>query len=119
MRPFLADENVPPSDIRRLREATLDVTAVRDDASGASDPVVLARAVREQRILITSDRDYSELIFHAGHPAPPGVVYFRSKGDDAVDLATWLLDWLAGDNPPLEGWLTVVKRSRVRRRPLP
>lgn len=118
MRRFLADENFPPAGIGLLRSAGHDVAAIREDAASASDPAVLARAVREQRILLTFDRDHGELIFRRSHPAPLGVVYFRLATDDAEAAAVWVLRWLAEEQPPLEGWFTVVS-EKVRRRPLP
>ena len=118
MQRFLADENIPPASVGRLRAAGHDVAAIREDAPGLDDPLVFARAVDEQRILLTSDRDHGELIFLYAHPAPPGVVYFRLASEDQEELATWLLRWLAEEDRPLEGWFTVVRAGKVRRRPL-
>lgn len=116
---FLANENISPTSVRRLREAGHDVAAIREDTPGVPDPAVLARAVQEKRILLTPDRDYGELIYYRHHPAPAGVVYSR-LGDDERDLvAAWLLEWIEDRRPPFEGWFTTVDPTKVRRRPLP
>ncbi len=39
------------------------------------NPEVLARAVDEQRIILTFDRDYGELIYRFRLPPPKGVIY--------------------------------------------
>jgi len=72
MRRFLADENFPGSSIRLLRAASHDVAAIIEDSPGVEDAEVLARAVQEQRIALTFDRDYGELIY--------GRVYLPLRG---------------------------------------
>jgi predicted nuclease of predicted toxin-antitoxin system len=74
---FLANENFPAASVRRLRAAGHDVAAVIETDPGAKDPVVLSLAARERRVLLTFDRDYGELIYRRGLPAPLGVVHLR------------------------------------------
>jgi predicted nuclease of predicted toxin-antitoxin system len=116
---FLADENIAPTSVRRLRWGGHDLAAIREETPGLPDHAVLARAVREQRILLTQDSDYGELIYHRHHPAPVGVVYFR-LGDEQRDLvATFVLALIEDRDAPLDGWYTTVDVKRIRRRPLP
>jgi predicted nuclease of predicted toxin-antitoxin system len=58
---FLANENFPGAAIEALRAAGNDVAWIRVDAPGSSDPEVLARAAREERVLLTFDKDFGEL----------------------------------------------------------
>ena len=53
---LLADENVPLPSIFALRTAGMDVAAATEDAAGASDREVLARAQRENRLSLLSPR---------------------------------------------------------------
>lgn len=60
---FLTNENFPFPSIRMLRIAGHDVASVAEDSPGIADSVVLARAGRERRILLTLDSDYEDLVF--------------------------------------------------------
>lgn len=60
---LLANENIPLATIRKLRELGHDVFAIREQNAGISDHDVLKLAHNEQRILITFDSDYGELIY--------------------------------------------------------
>src|SRR5437764_13197984 len=53
---FLANENFPGAAVQSLAAAGHDVVWVRLASPGASDSEVLARAAREQRILLTFER---------------------------------------------------------------
>lgn len=119
MTHFLANEHFPAASVRLLRRDGHDVAFVAEGPVGASDAENLARAVREQRIILTYDRHYGELIFQQGLPAPPGVVYFRLTQPTADEPATVLRDLLADPSSPLEGYFVTVGRNRIRRRPLP
>jgi hypothetical protein len=48
---FLADENFPLPGVRRLRAAGIDIASVSEGSPGVADSDVLARAVREGRVL--------------------------------------------------------------------
>jgi len=58
---FPANENVPGAAVSAIMAAGHDITWKRTVAPGASDSEVLARAVREQRILLRFDKDVGEL----------------------------------------------------------
>jgi predicted nuclease of predicted toxin-antitoxin system len=60
---FLANENFPLQSVRILRQADLEVASVTEDSPGIEDAEVLARAADEQRVILTFDRDYGELIY--------------------------------------------------------
>lgn len=62
MMRFLADENISRLVVERVRASGFDVTSVAAISPGASDNDVLATASSENRILITEDRDFGELV---------------------------------------------------------
>jgi predicted nuclease of predicted toxin-antitoxin system len=116
---FLANENIPLASVYGLRDAGDDVLAAAESFPGAGDPEVLARAHRESRILLTFDRDYGELIYRRGLPAPLGLVYFRFTPASPLHVAEVLRE--LGEIPRLllEGSYKVVEEDRIRQRPLP
>ena len=78
---ILADENIKEETVYALRTAGHDVAWVKEDSPGTVDPVNLARAVVEERLLITHDDDYDELLFKDRMPASCGVVLFVFSGE--------------------------------------
>jgi predicted nuclease of predicted toxin-antitoxin system len=60
---FLANENFPVVSIKLLRNAGHDVASVIEETPGNKDRGVLKRAHEENRIVLTFDRDYGELIY--------------------------------------------------------
>jgi predicted nuclease of predicted toxin-antitoxin system len=81
--------------------------------------VVLARAVQEDRIILTFDRDYGELIYKRRLPPPLGVVYFRIIPATPDEPAERLLQLLATLGFSLEGKFTILEPGQARQRPLP
>jgi predicted nuclease of predicted toxin-antitoxin system len=60
---FLTDEDVPRSTARVLRDAGFDAVDVRDvGLRGKSDALVFAYAQQEERLLITCDLGFSNII---------------------------------------------------------
>ena len=116
---FLANENFPLASVNRLREAGHDVMAIIQHSPGAKDPEVLAHAVREERIVLTFDRDYGELIYRQGLPVPVGVVYFRYDPLTPEEPAEQLIGLAQLSGLSLGRKFTVVERGQVRQRPLP
>jgi predicted nuclease of predicted toxin-antitoxin system len=58
---FLANENFPGSAVAALKAGGHDVVWVRIAAPGAADREVLTWAAREERVLLTFDKDFGEL----------------------------------------------------------
>jgi predicted nuclease of predicted toxin-antitoxin system len=58
---FLANENFPGTAVKVLQAAGHDIVWVRTAAPGSEDPDVMAWAAREERILLTFDKDFGGL----------------------------------------------------------
>jgi predicted nuclease of predicted toxin-antitoxin system len=116
---LLADENVPLPSIFALRTAGMDVAAATEDAAGASDREVLARAQREGRVLLTFDRDFGEHVFREGASGEPGVIYCRFIPTTPLETAEVLVRLAVETGIAFEGHFTVIDRDQVRRRRLP
>ena len=69
---FLANENFPGRAVTALTAAGHDVVWVRVTAPGMSDPDVLAWAARDERILLTFDKDFGELARASALPSTCG-----------------------------------------------
>lgn len=106
--------------VRALRAAGHDVAAIAaEDESGLPDRAVLERAVSEQRILLTSDRDFGALIYRSRFPASPGLILLRFVPLTSEEPAQLLLPLTGRPEIVFEGRLSVLDRERVRQRPLP
>jgi predicted nuclease of predicted toxin-antitoxin system len=83
---LLADENQHPRVVVRLREAGFEVEYVRETTPGAKDEEILARTDIGHLVLLTYDRDFGDLIFNRGYPAPAAILYTRldRKAPEAV-----------------------------------
>ena len=116
---FLANENFPLPSVRLLRQVGYDVASVTEDSPGIEDTEVLTRAANEQRVILTFDRDYGELIYRLRLPSPTGVIYLRFRPHTPEEPATLLLNLLHIEGLQFEERFTVVERDQIRQRPLP
>jgi predicted nuclease of predicted toxin-antitoxin system len=115
---FLANENVPGEAIDALRAAGHDVAWIRTDAPGISDRTILARAVHEQRIVVTFDKDFGELAWRERLPAECGVVLFRIPMPADSNHGRIIAETLS-NRDDWQGRFSVIEPDRIRMRPLP
>ena len=115
---FLANENVPAAVVDRLRELGHDVAWIRVENPGWPDRKILRRAVTEDRILMTFDKDFGALAFHAGLPASSGIILLRLNASSPEELATRVAAALES-SITWAGCFAVVEDDRIRVRPLP
>lgn len=110
---FLLDESAEFRLAAYLKHLGHDVTAIAHDYPHAlPDPEVLAIARREQRILVTNDRDFGELIFRRRLPHC-GVIFFRLRDQSVETKLAWLQQILRDYADQLDQFLVVTER-RVR-----
>ena len=115
---FLADESCDAGVVRAVHDAGHDVTSVSDTMRGATDRSVLDAALREQRLLLTEDKDFGELVFVAGAPAL-GVLLLRYPPAARSRLARKVVDFLATRGVELVESFVVIGPNRTRIRRLP
>jgi predicted nuclease of predicted toxin-antitoxin system len=111
---FLANENFPSAAVTALEAAGHDVVWARIAAPGMTDSDMLAWA-REERILLTLDKDFGELARGSALPRTCGIILLRTPmpgdvGQRLADLITARDDWA--------GNFSVIEPGRVRMRPL-
>ena len=112
------DENFPYHAAEALRQQGHDVLWVHDAMPGASDDAVIARAGAEQRLLLTQDKDFGQLVFVLGwRHAVLGVVLFRLASPSPAVLARRIVAALE-NGPDFTGQFAVVEETRIRLRAL-
>jgi predicted nuclease of predicted toxin-antitoxin system len=80
---FLVDECTGKRLAKLLEKAGFDVVFVGDWKPSATDDEVLEKAEKDDRILITDDKDFGELIFRLGRPSK-GVILLRLSTTDPM-----------------------------------
>ena len=114
---FLANENFPGTAVAALIASGHDVVWVRNAAPGMSDPDVLAWAIRDERILLTFDKDFGELARASALPSACGVVLFRLPTPNPSDIGP-LLSNLVTSRDDWAGHFSVIEPGRIRMRAL-
>lgn len=110
---FLVDENIGPGIARWLRSEGHDVFSVYDSARGSSDEDIIRMAFNENRILITSDKDFGEKIYREQYPHH-GVILLRLQDERNVIKRATLERLLEVYPDRLVDRFVVVSEKRVR-----
>jgi len=113
---WLLNENFPQPSVLRLRALGWDVAAISEDSPSIDDDVVMERARAEGRWLVTFDRDYGELVFKRGLPAPGVIVLLRVTSYLPEEPADWLMQ-LHDAQQFQERYFHIFDGHAVRRRP--
>jgi predicted nuclease of predicted toxin-antitoxin system len=115
---FFADENIGRAMVRWIRADGKDVLYAAEAHPGESDVRWLSRAEVESRIILTSDKDFGDLIFRDALNSH-GVVLLRLSELSVADaLARLQQVWSVIEANP-SGKFIVVTARKTRVRPLP
>jgi predicted nuclease of predicted toxin-antitoxin system len=113
---FKLDENFAQSAKEFLARLGQDASTVREEGlSGASDAAILGAAVREERILVTMDLDFADVLLR-----PPkesrGIAVLRSPGRVSQAILRSMLAALvqALERGEISGRLWIVEPGRIR-----
>ena len=104
------------ADSRPLRSALADlghdVLSARQRLPHASDEALLTLASDENRVLITEDKDFGELVFLRGLPHPSIVRLVEMTPMERADAMRFLIEHHA--DAMRDGAIIVVTENRVR-----
>lgn len=115
---FLADECCDADLVTALRRDEYDVMYVVESMRGASDTEVLRRARTEERIVLTEDKDFGELVYRLHRPVP-GIILLRFDPADRPLKIPRLRSLLERHSNQLHGTFVVLDPERARIRSLP
>lgn len=117
---LLVDEALQDAVAHRLADAGHDVTHIRLlGLAGHTDDEVMALALAEDRVLVTTDTDFGTILALTG-AAGPSVMLLRGLGDSASERVAVILDVLPRVADELsEGAVVVIEQDRYRIRYLP
>jgi predicted nuclease of predicted toxin-antitoxin system len=110
---FVADESCDFAVVRALRSADYDVVAVAEISPRIGDDEVLRLARDGQRVLLTEDKDFGELVYTRGLESC-GVILFRFPAGRREAMARAAVDAVNKMHDRLASRFIVVQPGRIR-----
>lgn len=114
---FMVDESTGAAVVQYLRDAGHDVLAVAEEMPRADDADVLAQALKEDRVLLTNDKDFGDLVFLSGQPHG-GILLLRLGDESAANRVRVVETVLEQHAARLTRSFTVATERHVRIRPI-
>ena len=110
---FLADESCDFAVVRALRSAGYDVFAVSEVMTRSDDRDLIDQAHRDQRILLTEDKDFGWLVF-VSRADSAGVILIRFPGHARQTMAQSVARLVQEQGEQLVGAFVVVQPGHIR-----
>jgi len=110
---LLIDVSAGQSVVDALRGMGHDVVFVRDHSPQMPDDDILTWAVREQRLVVTMDKDFGELVYRSGL-AHFGVLLLRLEAARNAEKITVVTDLFTRYGDQLPGRFSVYQDGRLR-----
>jgi predicted nuclease of predicted toxin-antitoxin system len=110
---FLADESCDFIVVRALRAKGYDVVAVSETTRRSVDSELIEQAHRENRILLTEDKDFGWLVF-ASHSVSAGVILIRFPGNARKKLGSSVVELVEQKGKELKDAFVVMQPGQVR-----
>ena len=118
---LLADMGISMTTVRALREAGEEVVHLQEQGlHKMPDDQILVKAIREQRVVITCDLDFGDLLAASGGSVP-SVVLIRTRNQTPKAVTPRLFQILQTYHSALEAGAVVIVEdggSRLRRLPI-
>ena len=113
---LLANENFPYKSIYYLKEKGFDVLSIGMDNPSILDSEIMKIAMTEERVIVTFDRDYGELIFRHNYKPEKGVIYLRLDNYRPDEPGIIVEEIINNKEIDLTSALTVVSKNGIRQR---
>ncbi|PHI17954.1 hypothetical protein CEQ90_20460 [Lewinellaceae bacterium SD302] len=113
---LLADENFPIASYNYLKGKGYNILhIINEKLDSISDIEVIEFAIKNDRLIITFDSDFGELIYKLGYE-PKGVIYFRWKSFKPTDPGIYLDNLIEKEELDFSGFITVIDNDKIRQR---
>jgi predicted nuclease of predicted toxin-antitoxin system len=109
---FLVDECTGPIVARWLSTQGHEVLSIYDEARGLDDEAILIRACAEDRVIVTNDKDFGDLVFRKQMPHR-GVILLRLTNPNPADQIA-ALDRFLASGTDIAGGFVVVSEASIR-----
>ena len=110
---FLVDECTGPAVAEWLRGVHHDVFSVFEQGRGMDDDEIIRRALTENRVLVTNDKDFGEMVYRDRHPHR-GIVLLRLENERAENKIAVMQRLLKNHADRLADQFVVVTETTVR-----
>jgi predicted nuclease of predicted toxin-antitoxin system len=110
---FLVDECTGASVIEYLRKKGHDVLSVAETTPRATDTDILTRAAQQDRIMVTNDKDFGDLVFHSGG-VHSGVLLLRLRDESPANKVAVTAAVLNQYAERLPGNFVAASETRIR-----
>jgi predicted nuclease of predicted toxin-antitoxin system len=113
---LLADENFPLASVEILEKAKYNILSISKSHWGISDIEIIKLSNQEERLILTFDRDFGQLIFKEDLIPKNGVFYFRLQKFSPLLPAQIVLDLLSRPDFEIRETITVIEDNFIRQK---
>lgn len=110
---FLADVNIEKLIIDELKTLGYDIIWITDENPYLDDMNIIKIAQKENRILLTNDKDFGEIVFRQ-KLISSGIVLFRIKGQDTRKKLKLLRKVLISHKDKISKHFVVITKEKIR-----
>ena len=110
---FIVDESTGTAIVEYLETRGFDVVSVHDETPGIEDYQIVNRAFAEERIIITNDKDFGELVYKQQFKHK-GIVLLRLEDERAFNKVTVIHKLLLLHSERLKNSFIVVTEYKIR-----
>ncbi len=114
---FLLDESCDAAVAKVLEEDGHDISKVSQVSKGVTDEEVIKLALEQNRILLTEDKDFGQLVYAAGKETC-GVILFRFPSKEREVMARKVIELVNVEKEMLQTSFVVLEldKTRIRRK---
>jgi len=114
---FKLDENLPIDAAKIFQEAGYDAVSVLDQSlQGCSDKTLISMCKKENRVLVTLDTDFANLLAYPPEKYP-GIIVLRIKKqhkNQVIKILKKLVSFMSKKLPKSELWVVEEDKIRIR-----
>jgi len=108
---FLVDESAGLAVSRRLKQMGFDAVSVIELMRGAADEEVMRKAIEENRVIVTNDKDFGWL---AAFYKPPGVILLRLDDEKTENKVKMIMHIVTKYRDAILGSVLVASEKKIR-----